>query len=702
MSGGGGAAKTKTDWTPQQRDYIESVTGFADDTLLPYLESTFGSAKSYPGAYEGQRVADLTDSEQWATDLLGSNADRTAVGYDELLGGGGFGLDAALANNPELIDKLYNPQAERVIDATLADMAQTHGEQQAALGQQMGNAWGGSRAGVAIGKLAGDYNRAVGTVGAQMRKDAFDTASGLATKDLDRWQTGIGLQNDALKGQAGSNVAAGNALLNAGTLQRGVDQANADVGYQNFLEERDWGWNTLGKANAAIPGNLPGMSQADTSSGAGGPNKMASAATGAVGGAAAGAAMGAAAGGIGAIPGALLGGIAGGAGGYASDERLKTDLEPVGSLPIYNYRFRDEPPGTVHTGPMAQDVAEVMPEAVTQTEDGVLAINPNQMAGGRFAGAPDLQRLAQQLGLLTDERMPNYRPSMPASGGERMPNYPTPSPQGPDGLTGVQMAPMATPQGDMNDMGWDEYQGDPDPRIKAHWMEQEAAMRGLSPRVIQMMKDLGFMPSASDQAVGAYGRDYEMPRNMSGDPTPSSAQRQNPPRPTSKRVLPQFREQAPMPSGMTSEDMRALAEAYGPQAPGAGARPQARPNMQAGMTGSERTQRGAPPRPQARGIAAAAPSGGTGTGWNIYDNPSDTPAYVTSAPARKPSQDRSLEPGLTADQVRAANVKIDANRAANAPMPAMEPAGGGDLWSMLAGMIQRGGQTRAGVTSGRG
>lgn len=53
---------------------------------------------------------------------------------------------------------------------------------------------------------------------------------------------------------------------------------------------------------------------------------------------------------------------------FASDERLKTDIEQVGELPqgvgVYDYEYRDEP-GKTYTGVMAQEVEQVQPDAVS-------------------------------------------------------------------------------------------------------------------------------------------------------------------------------------------------------------------------------------------------------------------------------------------------------------------------------------------------
>ena len=75
----------------------------------------------------------------------------------------------------------------------------------------------------------------------------------------------------------------------------------------------------------------------------------------------------------------IIGGTLGAAGNVgkgwmmSSDRRVKEEIEPMGSvfgngkkLPIYEYQFKDDPSGTRHTGPMAQDVERLDPRAVTE------------------------------------------------------------------------------------------------------------------------------------------------------------------------------------------------------------------------------------------------------------------------------------------------------------------------------------------------
>lgn len=74
-----------------------------------------------------------------------------------------------------------------------------------------------------------------------------------------------------------------------------------------------------------------------------------------------------------------IGGFLGqvGAGIASSDERLKTDITPVGKNPdgltVYQYRYKGEP--GVYIGVMAQEVAELKPEALGPVVNGYMTVN---------------------------------------------------------------------------------------------------------------------------------------------------------------------------------------------------------------------------------------------------------------------------------------------------------------------------------------
>jgi hypothetical protein len=96
----------------------------------------------------------------------------------------------------------------------------------------------------------------------------------------------------------------------------------------------------------------------------------------------------------------MMGGILGlGAGALKfSDERLKKDIDPVGTvfaynedaerkgLPIYTYQYKDDPTSTRHVGPMAQDVEKIDPGAVRNIR-GRKAIDTKRVMGNILRAA---------------------------------------------------------------------------------------------------------------------------------------------------------------------------------------------------------------------------------------------------------------------------------------------------------------------------
>lgn len=73
-----------------------------------------------------------------------------------------------------------------------------------------------------------------------------------------------------------------------------------------------------------------------------------------------------------------LGSLASAGASLFSDERIKTDIKKVGQtddgLPVYTYRYKNDPSGAVHMGVMAQDVEKETPEAVKKV-GGIRAVD---------------------------------------------------------------------------------------------------------------------------------------------------------------------------------------------------------------------------------------------------------------------------------------------------------------------------------------
>lgn len=73
--------------------------------------------------------------------------------------------------------------------------------------------------------------------------------------------------------------------------------------------------------------------------------------------------------------------------GLFSDERLKTDIKKVGrtnkksgDLPVYTYRYKDDPSNVTRMGVMAQEVAKKRPEALGPRVANFMTVNYGKLA----------------------------------------------------------------------------------------------------------------------------------------------------------------------------------------------------------------------------------------------------------------------------------------------------------------------------------
>lgn len=76
-----------------------------------------------------------------------------------------------------------------------------------------------------------------------------------------------------------------------------------------------------------------------------------------------------------------------GVAGLFSDERLKTDIKKVGrmhknkgGLPVYTYRYVDDPPNVRRMGVIAQEVADKRPDALGPTVENFMTVDYGRLA----------------------------------------------------------------------------------------------------------------------------------------------------------------------------------------------------------------------------------------------------------------------------------------------------------------------------------
>jgi len=236
----------------------------------------------------------------------------------------------------------------------------------------------GSRAGVEAAERATGQNMLLANIEAAGQQKAFEAAQKAKAED-----------RAVFKDQTAREAAAAQQIFNrspeifkGGILEQGLlqsmgeekrdlAQSTLDEAYLKYAAKKNFGANELAKYQQGIYGNplssAPNYSQSGTQSG-GNPGF-----------------------------GKTLLGIAGTAAAFMgapvpSDERIKTDITPVGKdsetgLELYAFRYKDDPKNYPKViGPMAQDVEKKYPEAVTEVGlDDIKVIDMallNEMSGG--------------------------------------------------------------------------------------------------------------------------------------------------------------------------------------------------------------------------------------------------------------------------------------------------------------------------------
>jgi hypothetical protein len=187
------------------------------------------------------------------------------------------------------------------------------------------------------GANTGVLTQQLGNVRASAMSDQFN-------RDTGNMLTANGQIDQANSNQFQNRLAGEQAVIGAGQLQDASHQADLDAKLQRFQARDNKDWTRLGLLQSAAAGSAGnyGVSSGTSQQ----PSNML----------------------------ATIGGIASTA-AKRSDIRLKENIERVGEkngFPLYEWNYRNH--AQRYRGVMAQDVLTILPDAVTVTDDGYLAV----------------------------------------------------------------------------------------------------------------------------------------------------------------------------------------------------------------------------------------------------------------------------------------------------------------------------------------
>ena len=328
---GGGKTKTST----QSQTY--GPPSWVTDAYKGILGQAQGVAGTPYDPNTERQVAGFTPLQ---TQAFGQTQGIQGSYQPYLTSAGGLATQGASPISAGAIQNYMDPYTQNVIDATQADFATQNARQMQDVNSNAAKvgALTGDRAQVAQALTKEAQDRVQAPIIAGLRSQGYSQALGAAQQDAGRALQGAQLTGalGGLAQQYGYNDI--NALMSAGGLQQALAQAQFDTASQNAQARAAYPFDTT-QWLAGIASGL-GSSAGGTSSGTSttpGPSWISQA--------------------IGLGTAAL---------GAFSDERLKTDVEPVGKLfdgqTVYRYRMGSDP--RTHIGLIAQEVNDKKPEAV--------------------------------------------------------------------------------------------------------------------------------------------------------------------------------------------------------------------------------------------------------------------------------------------------------------------------------------------------
>lgn len=308
--GGGETVETSSDIPERYRDFVDGnlaiagtlsnrpyipyqgtrVAGFTPDQMAAFgtvrnLGSSYQQPLNAAGAAYGAGLNSLAPLASSAASAYGAGLSALSPFANNASAAYTAAMNSA-ADPSVMMSRYQDPYTEQVIDATEADLNRSFDKSSEQA--RLSSPWGGSRLGIREGTIEGERARAIADVGSRLRSDAFRTAAGLgqnATSQLaaagdralglgttlsnsimgagDRYAgLGQGLAStylgagDRYAGLGGTALNLGGTyadmLAGIGAQQQGLNQAQYDINYGDFLEELNYPLTALSIRQSAI------------------------------------------------------------------------------------------------------------------------------------------------------------------------------------------------------------------------------------------------------------------------------------------------------------------------------------------------------------------------------------------------------------------------------------------------------------------
>lgn len=240
--------QTLSGQTKANKDAAKSATNY-NNFLTNASQELWGRAQTIADrdyeAYTGDRVADLSENEQQAYNLAGTE-NKQGLEYAQKAGNLIGEVDDSDFSG-ETINKYMNPYVEGVVNQSIKKANLAAAEKTNELKGQAASrgAFGGARQSLLEGQAEKSRLETVGDITtsgyANAYQSAIDTWKADNSRKLSAAQAYQSVGNDITK----MNSQQVQDLLATGGTARALEQLELDTDYNAFIEERDWDANNL-------------------------------------------------------------------------------------------------------------------------------------------------------------------------------------------------------------------------------------------------------------------------------------------------------------------------------------------------------------------------------------------------------------------------------------------------------------------------
>ena len=203
--------------------------------------------------YEGQRVAGLSQNEQMGMELARDSVGIASPYYDEAAALTRRGSQQFKDAN---ISDYINPYIKSALDPAAREIKEQGLRQAEALNSRASSmdAFGGSRAALMQSENYEKTIQGVKDLYGEGYAKAYESGVNIWGQERTRDLMAAGRIQDigtAFQNAAQTDIS---TLMATGATDRGIQQAMLDFDYQQFIEERDWGFRSLGALISALEG----------------------------------------------------------------------------------------------------------------------------------------------------------------------------------------------------------------------------------------------------------------------------------------------------------------------------------------------------------------------------------------------------------------------------------------------------------------